>query len=137
MNKPDCIFCKIIAGEIPSRTIYEDDLFKVILDIEPATKGHGLIIPKNHFDDLFDLGEEEANQIIPLAQKLATKMKEVLHCDGLNIVQNNGEVANQTVKHFHMHLIPRYENDNNREKLSWNHTELTEEEMNEVFRKLG
>ncbi len=136
MKKEDCIFCKIAAGEIPSRAIYEDDLFKVILDIEPATKGHALIIPKNHYDNVFDLGKSETEVIFPLAQKLATRMKEELGCDGLNIVQNNGEVANQTVKHFHLHLIPRYENDINHDKLNWNHTELTAEEMDKVFELL-
>lgn len=136
MNKPDCIFCKIIGGEIPSRTIYEDDLFKVILDIEPATKGHALIIPKNHYDDLYELGEEEAKTIFILAQKLARVMTEKLGCDGFNIVQNNGEVANQTVLHFHLHLIPRYENDLNRERLSWNHEEMTAEQLDEVYQLL-
>lgn len=136
MNKPDCIFCKIIKGEIPSKTIYEDELFKVIMDIEPATKGHALILPKNHFDNLYSLGEEESKALIPLAQKLASKMKAVLHCDGLNLVQNNGAAANQTVMHFHMHLIPRYENDNNKERLSWNHEEMTAEQLDEVFQLL-
>lgn len=136
MNKPDCIFCKIIKGEIPSKTIYEDELFKVIMDIEPATKGHALILPKNHFDNLYSLGEEESKALIPLAQKLASKMEAVLHCDGLNLVQNNGAAANQTVMHFHMHLIPRYENDNNKERLSWNHEEMTAEQLDEVFQLL-
>ena len=135
-QKPDCIFCKIIAGQIPSRTIYEDETFKVILDIEPATKGHALIIPKNHYEDLYDLGEEEAAKVFPLAQKVATKMTERLHCDGFNIIQNNGEVANQTVQHFHLHLIPRYVDDVNKEKLVWAHTELSGEEMDEVFEQL-
>jgi len=136
MNKPDCIFCKIIKGDIPSRTIYEDELFKAFLDIEPATKGHALIIPKNHYDNLYELGEEEAKALIPLAQKLAKGMTEKLGCDGLNIVQNNGEMANQTVMHFHLHLIPRYENDNNKERLSWNHAEMTAEQLDEVYHLL-
>lgn len=136
MKKPDCIFCKIAAGEIPSRTIYEDEVFRVILDIEPATKGHALIIPKNHYKDLYELGEEEVAGVFPLAQKMAVHMTERLHCDGLNIIQNNGEAANQTVPHFHLHLIPRYEDDVNREKLIWAHTELTPEQMDEVFEQL-
>lgn len=136
MKKDDCIFCKIAAGEIPSRTVYEDELFRVIMDIEPAEKGHCLILPKNHYDDLFSLGEEEAAKLMPLAQKLATKMKGALSCDGLNIVQNNGEAANQTVKHFHLHLIPRYNGDHNQEKLIWNHAEVSDAEMDEIFSKL-
>ncbi|MBE5901168.1 MAG: HIT family protein [Lachnospiraceae bacterium] len=136
MRKEDCIFCKIAAGEIPSRTVYEDELFRVIMDIEPAEKGHCLIIPKNHFDDLFTLGEEEATKMMPLAKKIATKMKAALSCDGLNIVQNNGEAANQTVKHFHLHLIPRYNGDHNQEKLIWNHAEVADAEMDEIFGKL-
>jgi len=136
MRKDDCIFCKIAAGEIPSRTVYEDELFRVIMDIEPAEKGHCLIIPKNHFDDLFTLGEEEATKMMPLAKKIATKMKAALSCDGLNIVQNNGEAANQTVKHFHLHLIPRYNGDHNQEKLIWNHAEVADAEMDEIFGKL-
>ncbi|SFQ19995.1 histidine triad (HIT) family protein [Lachnospiraceae bacterium XBB1006] len=136
MRKDDCIFCKIAGGEIPSRTVYEDELFRVIMDIEPAEKGHCLIIPKNHFDDLFTLGEEEATKMMPLAQTIATKMKDALSCDGLNIVQNNGEAANQTVKHFHLHLIPRYIGDHNQEKLIWNHAEVADAEMDEIFSKL-
>ena len=136
MNKPDCIFCKIINGDIPSKTIYEDDLFKVIMDIEPATKGHVLILPKNHYENLYSLGEEEAKALIPLAQKLANKIKTALNCDGMNMVQNNGAAANQTVMHFHLHLIPRYENDNNKERLSWNHEELSAEQLNEIYELL-
>lgn len=136
MKKEDCIFCKIAAGEIPSRTIYEDETFRVILDIEPATKGHALIIPKNHYKDLYELGEKEVAEVFPLAQKLALRMTERLHCDGFNIIQNNGEAANQTVPHFHLHLIPRYVDDVNREKLVWAHTEMTSEEMDEVLEQL-
>lgn len=136
MNKSDCIFCKISVGEIPSKTIYEDELFRVILDIDPATKGHALIIPKQHYDNIYELGDREACEVFPLAKKMATHMTEKLSCDGFNIVQNNGEVANQTVNHFHLHLIPRYADDVNREKLGWNHTEVSGEEMDEIFNKL-
>ena len=108
----DCLFCKIIAGEIPSNTIYEDDTFKVILDASPASKGHALILPKKHYADIYDIDEEVAGKAMKLAKKLAGHMTEVLGCDGFNILQNNHEVAGQTVFHFHMHLIPRYEGDN-------------------------
>jgi histidine triad (HIT) family protein len=107
----NCIFCKINKGEIPSTTIYEDEDFKVILDINPASKGHAVILPKNHAADIFELGEEDGAKIFPVAKKCATAMKKVLHCDGINILQNNGEIAGQTVFHLHVHLIPRYKDD--------------------------
>ena len=111
MKKEDCIFCKIANGDIPSKTLYEDEDFRVILDLGPATKGHALILPKEHADNLYELPDETASKVFVLAKKLAMKMKEKLNCDGLNIVQNNGEVAGQTVFHFHMHIIPRIKGD--------------------------
>ena len=121
MKKEDCIFCKIANGEIPSKTLYEDGDFRVILDLGPATRGHALILPREHADNLYELPEDTAAKVFVLAKKMATKMTEKLHCDGLNIVQNNGEAAGQTVRHFHMHLIPRYENDGD----SQNHYRIT------------
>jgi len=112
MKKDDCIFCKIANGEIPTNCIYEDDMFKVILDLAPATDGHALILPKDHYANLFEVPEETAAKAMMLAKKLATQMKEKLQCDGFNILQNNGEVAGQTIFHFHVHLIPRYDGDN-------------------------
>ena len=111
MKDDTCIFCRIAAGEIPSKTLYEDDEFRVILDLGPATKGHALILPKNHYRNLFELPKEQAEKAIVLAKKMALRMQEKLHCDGLNLVQNNGETAGQTVFHFHIRLIPRYEGD--------------------------
>lgn len=105
--KEDCIFCKIIKGEIPSFTVYEDDEFKVILDRFPAAKGHILIIPKAHFSDLFELSEEVATKLYPLVKKMAQHVKAVTGAEGINIIQNNGEAAGQTVHHFHLHIIPR------------------------------
>jgi len=110
MLADDCIFCKIVKGDIPSYTIYEDDEFKVILDIGPVSEGHALIIPKDHFEDFYELPEEKAVSVIKLAKKLMTKMTEKLGCDGFNILQNNKEVADQSVPHYHMHMIPRYKN---------------------------
>ena len=107
----NCIFCKIAAGEIPSNTIYEDDSFRVILDLGPATKGHALVLPKNHYADLFEIPEDVLADAAKVAKKVAGTMKEKLSCDGLNLVQNNGEAAGQTVMHFHLHIIPRYKND--------------------------
>lgn len=107
----NCIFCKIISGEIPSNTIYEDEDFKVILDIGPASKGHAVILPKNHAANLFELPEADAEKILKVAKKCGTAMMKALHCDGLNVLQNNGEAAGQTVSHLHIHLIPRYHGD--------------------------
>lgn len=130
MKRDDCIFCKIAAGEIQSKTIYEDDLFRVILDLGPATKGHALILPKDHADNLFELPDDTAGKVLVLAKKLATQMKEKLDCDGLNLVQNNGEEAGQTVKHFHMHMIPRYKNDGQR--IGWKPGEPTQDELESI-----
>lgn len=107
----NCIFCKIANGEIESKTLYEDDMFRVILDISPATRGHALILPKKHFANLQEMDYATASEVFVLAKRMAAAMTEALACDGLNVVQNNGEAAGQTVFHFHMHLIPRYEND--------------------------
>ena len=104
-----CIFCKIAAGEIPSATVYEDEYFKAILDMAPATKGHTIIIPKKHMRDVTELEEEYASKILAVAAKIGTAMKKSLGCAGFNLVQNNGEAAGQTVMHFHLHVIPRYE----------------------------
>ena len=136
MKDNNCIFCKLANKDIPTNIIYEDDRFTVILDASPATKGHALILPKNHAANIYELPDEAASAVFVLAKKLATKMTEILHCDGFNIVQNNGEVAGQTVFHFHMHLIPRYLNDGNQDKLTWNHAEFTPEEIAEIAAEL-
>ncbi len=137
MKDTNCIFCKISSGEIPSKTIYEDEEFRVILDISPATKGHALILPKEHYANIYEMPEQTAGHAMILAKKLAAHMTETLQCDGLNIMQNNGEAAGQTVFHFHMHLIPRYEQDGNADKLCWNHLELSQEEFAEIQQKLS
>ncbi len=107
----NCIFCKIIAGEIPSATIYEDEDFKVIMDIFPAAKGHAIILPKKHCANLFELDDDTAAKGLLIARKIAKAMQAELNCDGMNLLQNNGEAAGQTIFHFHMHLIPRYQGD--------------------------
>lgn len=134
MKKDDCIFCKLANGDIPTNVIYEDNDFTVIMDAAPATKGHSLILPKDHYANIFELNEEVAGKAFKLAKKLASDMTEKLSCDGFNIVQNNGEAAGQTVFHFHMHLIPRYKDDN--ANILWDPTHPTEEEQKEVFNKL-
>lgn len=132
MKREDCIFCKLANGEIPSATIYEDGDFRVFLDLGPATRGHALIVPKEHYADLFELPEELGKKAFALAKKLAVKMKKAYTCDGFNLVQNNGEAAGQTVFHFHMHLIPRYENDG--AGITWTPGSVSEEERAELVR---
>lgn len=107
----NCIFCRIISGEIPSNVVYEDEYFKAILDIGPAAKGHVLILPKKHSDNLLELDSESAAHILEAAKKIAKALMDELKCDGINLMQNNGEAAGQTVNHFHIHLIPRYKGD--------------------------
>ncbi len=128
--KDDCIFCKLANGIIPTNAIYEDDDFKVILDLSPATRGHALILPKEHADNLFELPDETAKKLLPLAKKLANNMAQKLQMDGLNLVQNNGEVAGQTVMHFHLHMIPRYKEDG--QHISWNPTSPSEQELADI-----
>ncbi len=132
MKDCNCIFCKIANGEIPSTTLYEDEDFRVILDLGPATRGHALLLPKEHYANLFELDEAVAARALVVAQKIAAKMKKALGADGFNLVQNNGEAAGQTVFHFHMHLIPRYEND--KAGILWKPKETTPEDMAEIKR---
>lgn len=130
MMKDDCIFCKLANGVIPTNSIYEDEDFNVILDLAPATQGHALILPKAHADNLYQLPDETAAKVFVLAKKLAISMTEKLSCDGFNVVQNNGSVAGQTVFHFHMHLIPRYEEDN--QSINWKPSEVSAETLAEI-----
>ena len=134
MRDDNFIFCKIAAGEIPSATLYEDDDFRVILDIEPASKGHALILPKEHYANLYELDDKLAAKAMVLAKKMITKLTAILGCDGYNVVQNNGTVAGQTVFHFHMHLIPRYQGDG--VKLGWKQGTLTDEVKEEILTKI-
>ncbi len=107
----ECIFCKIMNNTAPAFIVYEDELFKVIMDRFPAGKGHVLIIPKEHHVDIFDMPYNIAQALYPLAQKMAICLKKTLKADGVNIVQNNGLAATQAVFHFHLHVIPRYDGD--------------------------
>jgi len=102
----DCIFCKIIKGEIPSFTLYEDDKVKVFLDVNPSSNGHTLIVPKKHYTDLFDIPNDVLMHIIDVARDIDSLFQEKLGSEGLTLIQNNGIV--QEVKHFHLHLKPQY-----------------------------
>lgn len=128
----DCIFCKIAGGEIPAATLYEDDDFRVILDLGPASRGHALILPKQHYANLYEMPDELLGKAMSLAKKMGEAMKKALKCDGLNLVQNNGTAAGQTVFHFHMHLIPRYDND--KVGLGWKPGTLADEDRDEIVR---
>ena len=134
MKDENCIFCKIAAGEIPSTTLYEDDDFRVILDIEPASKGHALILPKEHYANLYELDDELAAKALVLAKKMITKLTKILECDGYNVLQNNGTAAGQTVFHFHMHLVPRYKDDT--VKMEWKTGKITDEVKSEILAKI-
>ena len=131
----DCIFCKIIKGEIPSATIYEDNDFKVILDRFPSRVGHVLILPKAHYANIFEIDPAVAGKLFTLAVKIAKAMKETMGFTDMNVLQNNGPIAGQSVNHFHLHLIPRYEGDD--VKISWTPKEPTDEEIEEMRAKLA
>lgn len=134
MTDSNCIFCKIANGEIPSKTLYEDDSFRVILDISPASKGHAIILVKNHAENIYNLSDEDAGKIYVVAKKVATAMQRVLKCDGMNILQNNGEAAGQTVFHLHMHVIPRYDGD--KVQIKWTPGEAAEQISEEVAKEI-
>lgn len=135
MKKDDCIFCKIANGEIPANALYEDDLVKVIFDLSPASEGHVLILLKSHYDDVYSLDDDTAAHIFKVAVKIANAMKKSLNIDGLNIVQNNGEAAGQTVFHFHMHIIPRYTDDT--VNIKWVPGKISEDEIEKLKNKIG
>ena len=135
MKDSNCIFCKIAAGEIPSATLYEDADFRVIMDVSPASKGHALILPKEHYANLYELPDELAAKVLVLAKNMITKLKDIVGCDGYNVLQNNGIAAGQTVFHFHMHLIPRYENDE--VNIGWKPGALSDEVKELVVAKMN
>ena len=130
MKDCNCIFCKIANGEIPAATLYEDEEFRVILDLNPAAKGHALVLPKDHYANLFEIPADVLGKAAGVAKKVGTRLYEGLHADGFNLVQNNGESAGQTVFHFHMHLIPRYSDDG--QDINWKPGKPTQEELKET-----
>ena len=126
----DCLFCKIISGDIPSNTIYEDEIVKVFLDINPTSNGHFLIVPKKHYTNIEDIDLETLKYINEVAKKIYKKLKEKLNCEGLTLVQNNG--LGQEVKHYHLHLVPRYTND----EIIMNPNKELLESIEDVMKKL-
>lgn len=135
MKDPNCIFCKISNGEIPSTKLYEDEEFVIILDVGPASLGHALILPKEHYANIFEMPEELLKKSVSLAKVWGEKLVKALHADGLNLVQNNGLAAGQTVYHYHLHLIPRYDQDMVGEL--WTPGTLSEEQRQEILDKLA
>lgn len=107
----NCIFCKIINKEIPSKIVYEDDLVIAILDLSQATYGHTLVMPKKHYANIYEIDDDTLAHLIKVVKELAIKLKNKLHADGINFLNNNDEAAGQTVMHYHIHILPRYKND--------------------------
>ena len=135
MRNENCIFCKILNGDIPSTKIYEDDQFVIMLDIGPASFGHALILPKDHYANIYEMPEEVLSKSICLAKTFGEKLVKALGADGLNLVQNNGTAAGQTVFHYHLHLIPRYEGDSVGDL--WTPGSLSPEARQEILDKLA
>ncbi|MHA2282940.1 MAG: HIT family protein [Promethearchaeota archaeon] len=135
MNETDCIFCKIINREIPSKIVFENDLNLAFLDISPISKGHTIIIPKNHYFTLEDIPDHELAETIKLVKKISMRIYQILQIDGYNILQNNFTAAGQVINHFHIHIIPRsFDDDKFRVKIPRN--QASDEELNEILIKL-
>jgi histidine triad (HIT) family protein len=111
MADPDCLFCKIVTGELPATIVAEDERTVAFMDINPATRGHALVIPREHAPDVFAIDPEDLQAVAVAAQQLARRVREKLGADGVNLLNSNGRAAWQTVFHFHVHVIPRYEGD--------------------------
>ena len=127
----DCIFCKIINGELPSKTIYEDELIKVIMNINPSTNGHLLVLPKEHCENILDIKEEIViHSFKVIRETLYPLLKEKLNCEGLTLSENNW--LGQEIKHFHIHVTPRYQND----EVEFTYNEKLLEELDEIYNKL-
>ena len=124
---PDCIFCKIVKGEIPATKVYEDNEFLAFMDIGPIIKGHTLVIPKEHYDSITATPADVLGKLIKLVQRIAGAQMNGLNADGVNIMQNNGKAAGQDVPHIHFHVIPRFEGDGHKWNWDAKSYESTEE----------
>lgn len=134
----NCIFCKIIKGDIPSAKIYEDEHVYAFMDIMPVTKGHVLLIPKKHVENIYDFTEEDAAQFFKAAPKVANALKEEFEPIGMNLLQNNGSAAGQTVFHYHLHFIPRYDDTDGFNLSTWEskQDEFTTEKVQQLAEKI-
>jgi len=131
----DCLFCKIIRGEIPSRKVYEDKDSVAFLDINPANPGHTLVMPKKHAENIFDADDELLGRVIVAAKVISKKIKESLNADGINVIQNNGRHAGQIVNHIHFHIIPRFANDT--VIISYPKIKMEDKDFEEIQKKLA
>lgn len=132
MKDCNCLMCKLANGDIPTNAIYEDEEFKVVMDISPATKGHALVLPKEHYANIYEIDAELLGKAVKVGQKVIKYVTPIIECDGYNLLQNNGEIAGQTIFHFHLHLIPRYKDADNTNVLTTGHVSFTDEEMKEI-----
>ena len=135
MKDKNCIFCKLASGDIPTNTVYEDDYLRAIIDASPANKGHIIILPKSHAANIFELEDTYVEKAFVLAKKIAKALKSLFDCDGINILQNNGEAAGQTVFHFHVHVIPRYKQDDC--NITWKQSTYEDGEASEIAKKIS
>ena len=135
MKDENCIFCKLANGDIPTATVYEDEYLRAIMDAAPANKGHIIILPKSHAANIYEIEDEYVSRAFVLAKKLAVALKKLTGCDGVNILQNNGEAAGQSVFHFHVHVIPRFKNDDC--TIVWKPTSYEDGEASEVAKKIA
>ncbi len=135
MIKQNCLFCNVAGGSMESSTIFENSEFRVVLDPFPASKGHTLIIPKEHIENIYELDTESASRLFALATHIAKVLKNIYNCDGLNVIQNNGEAAGQTVFHFHLHLIPRYKDDH--VTIKWDTLKMDKRELDEIASQIS
>ena len=135
MKDENCIFCKLANGDIPTATVYEDEYLRAIMDAAPANKGHIIILPKSHAAGIYELEDEYVSRAFVLAKKLAEALKKLTGCDGVNILQNNGGAAGQTVFHFHVHVIPRFKDDDC--TIVWKPTSYEDGEASEVAKKIA
>ncbi|MGN1084044.1 MAG: HIT family protein [Lachnospiraceae bacterium] len=131
----NCIFCKIVNGEIPSATVYEDEKFRAIMDIAPAAKGHVILLPKKHAANLLEADDSLLSAALPVVKKISNGIKKTLSCDGINVLQNNGEAAGQSVFHLHIHMIPRYDGDG--VTVPWEQKSYADGEAAELAKKIA
>ena len=133
--EPDCIFCQIVAGDLPATVVDSDERTVSFMDINPATRGHALVIPREHYRDLHKIREDDLAAVMSVGKMLASRVVERLGADGINLHQSNGEAAWQTVFHFHLHVIPRYEDDPLR--LPWRPSPGDPDAIRDAARALG
>ncbi len=131
----ECLFCKIAKGEIPSKKVYEDNDTIAFLDINPANPGHTLVMPKKHSENIFAADEDVVKKTVIVVKDIATRLKENMNAEGVNVVQNNGRHAGQLVNHLHFHVIPRYQGDS--VIITYKRTHMEEKDLNEIAKKMA